>query len=38
MTHELYFSGEEKGPAPIVDLGKARKPGTGGENINWPRP
>ncbi|KIJ29654.1 hypothetical protein M422DRAFT_25310 [Sphaerobolus stellatus SS14] len=29
---------EEKGPQPRVEIERARRPGTGGVGINWPRP
>ncbi|GJJ14835.1 hypothetical protein Clacol_009103 [Clathrus columnatus] len=35
---EYIDRSEEKGPVPMIDIGKVRKPGTAGEHINWPKP
>ncbi|KAF8588386.1 XPA-binding protein 1 [Ramaria rubella] len=29
---------EEKGPGPVIDIERARRPGTGGGDVRWPRP
>lgn len=43
VVHAPLHSGEEQGPAPHVDIARARRPGGGmggdnEENIRWPRP